>query len=140
MKVNDLYPSKYVRANDLNGQAVRVTIEDCRLEHFDDESKPLLAFVGKQKGLLLNKTNAGLLAAAMGDETDDWRGREVELYPDRVMFQGRMVDAVRLRVPRPAQPAPAQQSPMQPAQAASMAAQAPVSAPADQPFDDPVPF
>jgi hypothetical protein len=131
--------SAYIKAADLPGP-VRVTIADCRMEHFDDESKPLLLFDGAQKGLLLNKTNAGVLVAALGEETDLWRGHLVELYPTRVPFGGRMVDAVRLRIP--ADP-PAATDPgnvtthsgaallgnppagMRPEHAASMAAQAP---------------
>ena len=89
--------------------------------------------------MILNKTNAGLLAAALGDETDHWRGKQVELYPDRTMFSGRMVECIRVRVPRdaaPAQPAPAPA--LTPEHTASFAAQAPTQpAPA---FDDDIPF
>lgn len=146
MKISDAYPSAYIKAADLQGRAITVTISDCRLEHFDDESKPLLLFVGASKGLLLNKTNAGTLADAFGDETDDWRGRVVELYPARVMFGGRMVDAIRLRVPTtapapdPGTHAPARSAPagMRPELAASMAVQAP--APEAGASDDPLPF
>jgi hypothetical protein len=108
MKISEAFPSSYLKASDLQGRAVRVTIEGCRLAHLDDESKPALSFRGKKAELLIDKTNAGVLAAALGDETDEWVGREIELYPDRVMFSGRMVDAIRVRVP---QPAPTQQQP-----------------------------
>lgn len=151
MKISDAFPSTYLKAADLQGRTVRVTIADCRMEHFDDESKPLLMFVGKDRGLILNKTNSGMLVAALGDETDLWRGRVVELYPDRVMFSGRMVDAIRLRVPGPAAPAatpaavptqaptPAPQP--DPRHAASFAAQAPAPGqPQAVPFDDDIPF
>lgn len=104
MKITDAFPSNYLKAADLNGRTVKVTIADCELEHLDDEQKPVLRFQGKQKGMVLNRTNAAVLAAALGDETGAWVGREVELYPDRTMFQGRMVDCLRLRVPAP--PAP----------------------------------
>lgn len=104
MKITDAFPSNYLKAADLNGRAVKVTIADCQLEHLDDEQKPVIRFQGKQKGMVLNRTNAGVIAAALGEETGGWVGREVELYPDRTMFQGRMVDCLRVRVPAP--PAP----------------------------------
>jgi hypothetical protein len=65
----------------------------------DGETKPVLYFVGKKKGLVLNKTNATKLSAAYGDETDEWAGKDVILYPDQATFQGRVVDCIRVRVP-----------------------------------------
>ena len=132
MNINAAFPSSYLKAADLQGRAVRVQIADCVIQPLDDGDKPLLTFAGKDRGLILNKTNGGLLAAALGDETDHWRGKTVEIYPDRVMFQGRMVECIRVRVPQDS-PAPA----MAPAQAASFAAQAPAPAPD---FDDSIPF
>lgn len=102
MKITDAFPSSYLKASDLNGRSVKVTVSGCELEDLDGEHKPVLRFQGKQKGMVLNRTNAGVLAAALGEETSAWAGHEVELYPDRTMFQGRMVDCLRLRVPTPA--------------------------------------
>lgn len=104
MNISQAFPSNYLKAGDLNGRAVKVRISGCELEDLDGEHKPVLRFEGKQKGMVLNRTNAGVLAAALGDETDNWTGSEVEIYPDRTMFQGRMVDCLRVRVPVP--PAP----------------------------------
>jgi hypothetical protein len=59
----------------------------------------LLYFEGKDKGLILNKTNSNNVAAAYGDETDRWQGQDVVLYPNMVDFQGRSVEAIRLRRP-----------------------------------------
>ena len=126
MNINAAFPGAYLKAADLQGRAVRVQIQDCVMEHLDDGDKPLLTFAGKDRGLILNKTNGGILAAALGDETDLWRGHTIELYPDKVMFSGRMVDAIRVRIPREAQPTPAQP--------------APPPAPASAPFDDDIPF
>lgn len=142
MKISDAFPSTYLKAADLQGRAVLVTIADCRMEHLDDESKPMLLFVGKGRGLILNKTNAGILVNALGDETDAWRGRVVELYPDRVMFAGRMVDAIRLRIPQA--PAASPPPPMHPAAPAATAWQqqaAPQAFPIPAPeLNDDIPF
>lgn len=103
MKISEAFPSRFLSAADLDGAAVRVVIADCTPEELDEheQPKPVLRFQGRQKGLVLNRTNANVLVEAWGDETDDWRGREVELYPARVQFGTRLVDAIRLRVPPP---------------------------------------
>jgi len=131
MKISETYASNYLKAADLQGRSVPAVIDDCRLEHFDDESKPLLLFRGKSKGLILNKTNAGFLVQVFGDDTDAWRGQTVELYPTSVMFSGRMVDAIRIRLP-------AQQQ--RPAAPPAPTAAAPPAAPEPAPFSDDVPF
>ena len=57
-----------------------------------------LSFVGKEKGLAVNKTNANIIAQNVGsDDLDDWIGREIILYPTRVDFGGQMVDAIRVK-------------------------------------------
>jgi hypothetical protein len=127
MNINDAFPSSYIKAADLQGRPVRVTVESCQLEDLDGEQKPVLRFRGKQKGMVLNRVNAGTLSAALGDETAAWTGREIEIYPDQTMFQGRMVACLRLRVPQQQQ-----QPAMQPQQAAAMAAQAPAGEPNDE--------
>lgn len=105
MNINTAFPSTYLKAADLQGRAVKVTIKDCVIQPLDDGDKPLLTFVGKDRGLILNKTNAGMLAAVLGDETDHWRGKRIELYPDKTMFSGRMVECIRVRIPQELGPA-----------------------------------
>ena len=72
-----------------------------------DDNKPVLFFAGKNKGVVLNKTNATNIAFAYGDETDDWLGKEVILYEAMVDFQGRSVPAIRIRAPQPKDRKPA---------------------------------
>ena len=118
MNINDVFPSNYIKASDLQGQARLLTISAIALEQLGTgESKPVLQFAGHDKGLVLNKTNASILAASFSPETDGWIGKQIELYPDKVSFQGRIVDAVRVRVPVPAAAAPAQPATAQPAPA-----------------------
>ena len=99
MKISDAFPSNYLKAADLNGRTIPVTIADCQLEDLGGESKPVLRFVGKDKGCVLNKSNASVLADAFGDETSAWNGKKIELYSEKVFFQGRMVDGLRVRIP-----------------------------------------
>ena len=60
----------------------------------------MLYFQGKEKGLVLNKTNANNIAYVYGDETDDWRGQEITLFEAMVDFQGKTVPAIRVRAPQ----------------------------------------
>jgi hypothetical protein len=97
-KLSDYFPSKFLKAADLNGRAVRVTIDQVVLETIGQgERRPVLYFKGRQKGLVLNKTNADRLADAYGDDEAAVVGQTVELYPDRTHYQGKLVDCVRLR-------------------------------------------
>jgi len=97
MRISSAFPSEYLKATDLNGKAVRVTISDVTTEKIGDDYKPVLRFTGKDKGLVLNKTNANRIVEAIGsDETDDWRGWSIVLYPCKVDYQGKRVEAIRV--------------------------------------------
>ena len=61
------------------------------------ERKWVVYFNEVNKGLVLNKTNATSLAACLGDDTDEWEGQRVVLYPTEVNFSGRMVEAIRVK-------------------------------------------
>ncbi len=77
--------------------------------------------------MLLNKTNLRLLASMLGDDTDDWRGHEVEVYHDpSISYGGQLVGGLRVRPPRPVQPR------VRPTQ--------PRPAPRQEMDDDPIPF
>lgn len=137
MLITEAFPSKYISAADLQGRAVRVHIDRVEMGQFNDgKSKPIAYFQGKSKGLALNKTNANTIMNSYGPNTDDWAGAEVELFPAEVDFQGKMVQAVRVRVP-PRRPAAAR--PMQPTQQ-RQAAPAPAAPQNEPPFDDDIPF
>ena len=103
MKITSAYPSKYLKESDLSGREVpcvidRVTVEDVGGPS-DPEEKPVVYFVGKNKGMVLNKTNSMYIANKYGEETDDWKGKTIIIHPDTTMFQGKMVACLRVRVP-----------------------------------------
>ena len=98
MKIGSAFPSDYLKAADLQGRAVKVTIGGLTHEEIGDSAKPVLHFVGKDRGLVLNKTNANMIAEVLGsDETDDWEGKTITLYATKVDYQGRRVDAIRVQ-------------------------------------------
>ncbi len=108
MKMSEMYPSNYVKAADLNGKPCPLTIRTCVQEELgqgsDKERKPVLYFQDRQKALVLNRTNATVIAEAYGDETGGWEGKPVEVYPARVEFRGQLVDGIRVRIQQEAQP------------------------------------
>ena len=107
--INDAFPSNYLKASDLKNQQPVVTIDRVEFEPVGrtKEMKPILYFVGKDKGLVLNKTNAKILIGLTGTgETDEWHGFAVKLYATHVEFQGDSVEAIRIKAagqngPRP---------------------------------------
>lgn len=99
MKISQEFPSKYIKADDLQNREVRVVMQNCEREKIGDDTKPVLYFKGKEKGLVLNKTNAGTISAAYGDDTEDWFDQPLILFSIMTGFQGKIGPAVRCRVP-----------------------------------------
>jgi hypothetical protein len=107
MKISAAFPSKYLKAADLQDRNVSVVIERVELEEVGDtERKPVLHFQARTKGLVLNKTNSRVIAAQYGDDTDSWTGRSLVLFPAMVDFRGDSVEAIRIKVPPARQASP----------------------------------
>ncbi len=107
MKVAAAFPGTFIKAADLGGKRVTVVIDRVELEDVGGETKPVLHFRGKNRGLVLNKTNASAIWGINGsDDTDDWPGTTIVLYPTKVDFQGKRVDAIRVDPPDTPQPKP----------------------------------
>ncbi len=104
MKMSSAFPSQYLRASDLEGRQVNVTIDTVNMQEVGQGSEakqlPVVYFVGKDSGLVLNKTNANVLVAAFGDESDAWSGRKITLFSTPVPYQGKMVDGIRFTIPQ----------------------------------------
>jgi hypothetical protein len=99
MKTSDIFPSKYLKAADLDNREVKVIMANAEMEKLGDDDKLVLYFKGKQKGLVVNKTNCNTIAAAYGDDTDDWYDQPLILFSVMVSFQGQTAPAIRCRVP-----------------------------------------
>ena len=136
MDINSAFPGDFLKAADLQNKAVGVIIDRVEMKDVGGDHKPVVFFQGKDRGLVLNKTNANTIADMYSSETGNWTGAEITLYPAEVEFQGRMVMAIRVRAPnnqtvaawRAAQRDVAQQQPQQMAPAQS------------DPLDSDVPF
>lgn len=128
--INEAFPSNYLKASDLQGRSVTIKMDRAVFETIGKDEKLVLYFQGKDKGMVLNKTNANNIAFIYGQETDDWRGQEITLFEAMVDFQGKTVPAIRVRAPQ-RKPAPVQQSHQRPLE--------PVGA-RDDMNDDSIPF
>lgn len=106
MNVNDLFPSKYLKAHDLGGKAFTLTIRAATLEDVghgaEKERKLAIAFDKATKMMLLNRTNAMIIASMYGPETDGWKGKAVTVYSARVKAFGAWHDALRIKEQIPA--------------------------------------
>jgi len=101
MKVSEEFPSQYLKASELGGRELRVTMGRVEREEIGTDKKLVLYFKGKEKGLVLNKTNANTIGDAYGDDTDDWYDQPLILFSIRTEYQGKPVDGLRCRVPTP---------------------------------------
>jgi arabinogalactan endo-1,4-beta-galactosidase len=99
MKISEEFPSKYLKASDLQGRDVKVIMANVEREKLGDDMKLVLYFKGKEKGVVLNKTNSNTIVDAYGDDTDDWYDQELILFSVMVDFQGKVGPAIRCRVP-----------------------------------------
>ena len=114
-----LHPSRFLGSQDLNGKEValtirRVIVEDLPVSGGKTERKPIVYFVEtkakaerdntEEKTLVLNRTNAKVIAKMYGPEVNDWTGKRVTFYSTMVNAFGEEVEALRIR---PTPPAPA---------------------------------
>jgi hypothetical protein len=98
--IHDSFPSNYLKASDLKGAQPIVTIDRIEFEPVGKqrEMKPILYLVGKEKGIVLNKTNATQIATLAGTpDTDEWHGVRIKLFATHVEFQGETVEAIRIK-------------------------------------------
>jgi len=100
MNINKAFPGEFLNAGHIGNARPRVVIEGCQVENFDNgDAKPVLRFQNKERGLVLNKTNANIIAEKYGDETEGWIGLPLVLYSAKVQFKDKMVDGVRVEIP-----------------------------------------
>ena len=130
MKLSEAYPSKFLKADDLMGRTVNVTISEVSLENVGNpgeaDRKLVISFHGKEKKLVCNKTNAAVIGKLYGQDTDTWIGKPITLLAREVEFQGDTVWAVRVSLSAPIPnnpPPPVAAKPAAPAPAAQPASE-----------------
>lgn len=105
--INDIFPSKYLKAHELKGTSPTVTIDRVGVEQVRSrvkvDTKAVLYFRGKTKGLLLNKTNAQTVTAiAQSPLTERWPGVAVTLYATTATFDKTVHEVIRIKAPEQA--------------------------------------
>lgn len=102
MKMNEMFPSNYLKGDEIRGKRLLVIIKSGQLEEMQDGGqKPVLYFERASKGLVLNKTNGDTLAEAYGDDSDAWIGKPVILYFDpKVSYAGKRTGGIRMEIPQ----------------------------------------
>jgi len=107
--VSQMLQSKYLVVADIPSPVV-ATIRAVVPEQFRSRdssqgksTKWIMYFAEAQKGLTLNSTIIKVMAAAFGEQSEQWVGKKVRLYVDRtVEFGGRVVGGIRIQPPKTA--------------------------------------
>ena len=95
---------KYLKASDVpEGKELHLEIDRIAIEQVgegsDQQAKAVCYFIGKERGLVLNRTNAEALIARYGDDTEAMSGQPILLFRTTTSFQGKTVPCLRLRAP-----------------------------------------
>ena len=124
MDMKQFMAGAYLQASDIP-QPAYLQIARVETAQMQDGStmriKPVLVFTDNRKAVL-NKTNTSSLATSFGSNSDLWIGRTVLVRTEQVLFQGRMVPALRF-YPAQQQAAPTPVPPPPPPQPAPVMAQ-----------------
>lgn len=113
--VDDIYGGDALKAEELpqNFRAL-VTIEHVSIQEVGKTGEPKqkkleVRFVGKAKTLLLNVTNANMIAEITRTrDYEQWTGHQVVIYRTTTDYAGKRVPAIRVDYPnaQPSRPAP----------------------------------
>ena len=106
--VDDFFPSRFMKAADVNKESPVLTIADINLEVIgeDNQEKLVLSFLQTNKELVLNRTNSNNLQTIYGEGPNGWIGKHVELYTTFVDFRGKSIEAVRIKPQIPTESPP----------------------------------
>jgi hypothetical protein len=111
MNIDDLFPSKYIKASDLDDAPVTLRIASVRTELMNDGSPKAVLYFANGKPLVLNVTNKNVVKELYGADTDGWTGKPIQLIATTTEFGGKVVDCIRLRPPATAKPRPVTKPP-----------------------------
>lgn len=103
MHVSSLKESRFLKRSDVGSGTLmtirKLTQENVAKEGVEPEMKWCLHFDESDKPLVLNSTNAQLIAVITQEEdTDNWTDHKIVLYDDpSISFGGKLVGGIRIR-------------------------------------------
>jgi len=99
-----MFDREYVAAYDLpEGKDIVVTISKVTVAQLPvagtskTQKRPIVFFEGRDKGMVLNKTNGKTIAALYGPKVEAWTGKQIVLFVVEVPFGAEIVPAIRVR-------------------------------------------
>jgi hypothetical protein len=99
---SDYDQSRYFKAEDVASEK-KLRIKNVSQELIgmgaEKEKKLVVWFANDEHGLVLNRTNNRTIRGAFGDAVDGWTNKIIVLFPTQADFRGRMVLALRVRIP-----------------------------------------
>lgn len=102
--ISEMRSSKFLKKADVGEEGTLCTIEGVSQENIakegaDPEMKWVLHLTNFDKPMVLNSTNAQLIAKFLGSEqTDDWEGKKIILYDDpAVSYGGKVTGGIRVK-------------------------------------------
>jgi hypothetical protein len=95
---------RFLKAGDLGGEK-KFKIKSVSVEEIgrDKKEKPVVWFKNDKRGLVLNTTNRHTLMGAFGDDMEGWAEKIIVIFETTVDMMGKMVPALRVRIPPPKQ-------------------------------------
>jgi hypothetical protein len=97
---DQLFPNRFLKAGELRGKDVTLTISNVSLEELDGDKgkqvKGVVSFKETPKSLVLNKTNGLCLKGMFGRDVGAWFGKRVTIFPAPIDF-GDAEIAIRVR-------------------------------------------
>lgn len=116
MDISQVFPSKFLAHADLKGQDHTLTIRGITMEEVGrGDIKPVVYFQGATKGMVFNKTNSNTVAHFLGNETDNWVGKQITIGVAWAQNpNGEQVQTIRVRPQMADQPSNAPLGPIPP--------------------------
>jgi predicted YcjX-like family ATPase len=84
---DELYPGRFIKAGDLKGRDVTVTIAKVHVEELEGtkkQTKGVISFRETPRELVLNRTNGECIKAMFGRHLAEWAGKRLTLYPAKI--------------------------------------------------------
>lgn len=97
----DALPSQWLKAADFEKPGL-LTIKRFSIETLGDDKRPVVWFDEVDKGLALNIVNGSTIEEITGSaDPARWIGHKIVAFKTQTDYQGKRVDCIRIRAPKP---------------------------------------